>query len=218
MHTASLPHALTTLVARGILPHATLILGGDETTHDATVKQLQHELQVAPSDTIDVVEPPAITELRRILDRISLRPFGSTQTLAVFRQFDRWTEACATTILKTLEEPPSHARLVLLAQSDTSILPTIRSRVARFRYPVTPTSTRTSASVEPSKTLREQFEWSAEVAKSGEAVTDALSTLFLQATDPQQQRKLLEQLTDVGSHPVNKRLALDAAILKQKAR
>lgn len=47
---------------------------------------------------------------------------------------DRLTTAAANSFLKFLEEPPSWARVVLIAPSPESVLPTVRSRCAVLRF------------------------------------------------------------------------------------
>src|SRR5690606_13632128 len=47
---------------------------------------------------------------------------------------DRMTSAAANALLKTLEEAPSEVRFFLLAEDETKVLPTIRSRCALVRF------------------------------------------------------------------------------------
>lgn len=68
-----------------------------------------------------------ISEVKQWLHTLYRTPRGSWR-LAVIRDADRLTDAANNALLKTLEEPPQHTRLVLLLTRDT-LLPTIRSRV-----------------------------------------------------------------------------------------
>lgn len=48
---------------------------------------------------------------------------------------ERMTEAAQNALLKTLEEPPPRALLILLTEDSSQLLPTIRSRCQRIRIP-----------------------------------------------------------------------------------
>ena len=65
---------------------------------------------------------------------LSRRPLTSSRRVAVLEDADRWTDEAANAFLKTLEEPPGRAVLVLLSDRPESLLPTIRSRVQAVRF------------------------------------------------------------------------------------
>lgn len=69
-----------------------------------------------------------IEELRSVMQRIALRPYEARYRVAIFHDFDRAQPRAQDALLKTLEEPPPHAILILLAQSTEALLPTIISR------------------------------------------------------------------------------------------
>jgi DNA polymerase-3 subunit delta' len=69
-----------------------------------------------------------IEEIRVITSRLALKPFDARYRVAIFRDFDHAQPRAQDALLKTLEEPPLHAVLLLLAQSPEPILPTITSR------------------------------------------------------------------------------------------
>lgn len=69
-----------------------------------------------------------IEEIRSVNSRIALKPFESRYRVAIFRDFDHARPQAQDALLKTLEEPPPHAILILLASSAEAILPTITSR------------------------------------------------------------------------------------------
>ncbi len=79
--------------------------------------------QVAPEETsigIDVVR-----ELRKTL---LLKPIGSPFSVGIIRQAESLTIEAQNALLKTLEEPPPRARVVLESQTADVFLPTIISR------------------------------------------------------------------------------------------
>lgn len=69
-----------------------------------------------------------IEEVRSLAGKTALKPFDARYRVAIFRDFDHAQPRAQDALLKTLEEPPPHALLILLAQSPEPILPTITSR------------------------------------------------------------------------------------------
>jgi DNA polymerase-3 subunit delta' len=69
-----------------------------------------------------------IEEIRSVNSRIALKPFESRYRVAIFRDFDHAQPRAQDALLKTLEEPPRHAVLILLGSSEETILSTITSR------------------------------------------------------------------------------------------
>jgi DNA polymerase-3 subunit delta' len=69
-----------------------------------------------------------IEEVRRISNLIAKKPYDGRHRIAIFEDFDHARGETQDALLKTLEEPPSYAVLILLAESLESILSTITSR------------------------------------------------------------------------------------------
>ena len=72
--------------------------------------------------------PPKINEMRHVAGLLALKPFASRYRVAVIDDFDRVAPLAQDALLKTLEEPPDYAVLILLASVVERVLPTIRSR------------------------------------------------------------------------------------------
>ena len=76
--------------------------------------------------------PPAkelkIDTVRELVASIGLRPHSGRFRVYIIGDADRLSEEAANCLLKTLEEPPAHAVLVLIAPDESSVLPTISSR------------------------------------------------------------------------------------------
>ena len=65
---------------------------------------------------------------------ISLRPMLGRRRVAVIDDADHFTTESSNCLLKTLEEPPMGAVLILLATSRSRLLPTILSRTQAVRF------------------------------------------------------------------------------------
>ena len=94
----------------------------------ATCRQIA--ARAAPDVT--VVRPEGVSILKPdaelIITRMSRAPQAAPWTVVVVEDADRLTDVAANMLLKTLEEPPPHAVLMLCAPSVEDVLPTIRSR------------------------------------------------------------------------------------------
>ena len=65
---------------------------------------------------------------------LSMTPQNSDRRVAVINDADRMTTEAANALLKTLEEPPADALILLITTSPESLLPTIRSRCQQVRF------------------------------------------------------------------------------------
>ena len=59
---------------------------------------------------------------------LSITPYSSPYKIVVFKDFDKANVEAQNAILKTLEEAPSYAILILIAESTQNLLPTVISR------------------------------------------------------------------------------------------
>jgi DNA polymerase-3 subunit delta' len=69
-----------------------------------------------------------IDALRDLMKLIALKPYDSRYRIAILEGFDHAAPRAQDALLKTLEEPPPHAVLILLAEGNENIMPTIASR------------------------------------------------------------------------------------------
>ncbi len=91
-----------------------------------------------------------IEEVRGVMHKLALKPYEAKYRVAIFPDFDAAQPRAQDALLKTLEEPPAHAILMLLARAPENILPTItsRSQVLHLRPLAIP---------QTAQILREQF-------------------------------------------------------------
>lgn len=109
---------------------------------------------------------------------ISRSPLSSERRVAVIDDADRFNDASANSFLKTLEEPPSYATLILISEDPDAQLPTIRSRCQEVRF--APLS---EADVAELLLATGQVE-SDDEARSVAAISDGSLTIAAQLLDP----------------------------------
>jgi DNA polymerase-3 subunit delta' len=74
----------------------------------------------------------SIQQMRLLKSRAQLRPLKGRWRVFLIDQIDRAGAQAADSLLKTLEEPPSHLLLFLTAENPFDLPPTIRSRAVQF--------------------------------------------------------------------------------------
>ena len=84
-----------------------------------------------PKGALDLIH---LEEAHQALERIALRPFMGRTQVVIIDGADRLTEEAANGLLKSLEEPPAHARFLLLTSQPGNCLPTIVSRCQLIRF------------------------------------------------------------------------------------
>ncbi|NMC74709.1 MAG: DNA polymerase III subunit delta' [Geobacteraceae bacterium] len=82
-----------------------------------------------------------IDRIRELQKELSLRPYEARTKACIIEDAERMNPSAANAFLKTLEEPPGEALLILLTTHADGILPTIRSRCQRLRFPALPMET-----------------------------------------------------------------------------
>jgi DNA polymerase III delta' subunit len=74
-----------------------------------------------------------------VIDKMGLRPSRERAKVFIVCEAERMNEAAQNAMLKTLEEPPEHSYIVLLATSADVLLPTTRSRCQQVAFRKLPT-------------------------------------------------------------------------------
>jgi DNA polymerase III delta' subunit len=82
---------------------------------------------------IGVRERPDDGTVRRLASDLVLLPVEGGARVAIIERADRLTDDAQTALLKTLEEPPAGVTIILCADDEDRLLPTVRSRCARLR-------------------------------------------------------------------------------------
>jgi DNA polymerase-3 subunit delta' len=96
------------------------------------IESMQHvDLTVLQADSEGgVLKVDQIRDTRRIMN---LKPYQSKYRVAIFLRFQEANDNAANALLKTLEEAPSYAVLILTADNPEQLLPTIVSRCEVLR-------------------------------------------------------------------------------------
>ncbi|HEX8180547.1 MAG TPA: DNA polymerase III subunit delta' [Pyrinomonadaceae bacterium] len=80
-----------------------------------------------------------VDQARAIERETNFRPYEGAARIIIIEEADRLNDASGNALLKTLEEMPPTAHLILLTARPASLLPTIRSRCQVVRFaPLTP--------------------------------------------------------------------------------
>jgi DNA polymerase-3 subunit delta' len=72
--------------------------------------------------------------VREAIAEIPFRPFEGRRRVIIVADAERMNPTTANTLLKTLEEPPPWATLILVTANEAALLPTILSRCQIFRF------------------------------------------------------------------------------------
>lgn len=82
-----------------------------------------------------------VDQIRELQRTINLKPYQSSYRVAMFLRFQEANDNAANALLKTLEEAPAHAILLLTADTPEQLLPTINSRCEILRLRPLPLET-----------------------------------------------------------------------------
>lgn len=74
-----------------------------------------------------------VDQVREARRSLALKPYQSKYRVALFLRFQEANDSAANALLKTLEEAPSYAILILTAENPEQLLPTIVSRCEVLR-------------------------------------------------------------------------------------
>ena len=112
-----------------------------------TCRQIENmqfpDLEVVQSGTIG--GDLQVESVRGVNSTLLLAPYQGKYRVVIFLRFQEATPSAANALLKTLEEAPGHAILILTADSEEQLLPTVVSRCMVLRLRTSPPSVVESA-------------------------------------------------------------------------
>lgn len=84
-----------------------------------------------------------VYESRRIVRKLSMKSYSGGKKIAILWMPEKFNEAAANKLLKTIEEPEGDAVLLLITHDEEALLSTLRSRCQRLFIPPVPRDTLT---------------------------------------------------------------------------
>ncbi|MEJ2039245.1 MAG: DNA polymerase III subunit delta' [Desulfosarcinaceae bacterium] len=151
---------LQTLLAKGTVPHALLFTGpagvGKRTAarYFAMAMNCQapdpsgekpclecracRQIQSGQHPDIIVIEPKGavlrINQVRELLGVLAMKPFQAEHRVVILARAEAMNPEAGNALLKALEEPPADTVMVLTAEKQSDLLPTIVSRCRHIRF------------------------------------------------------------------------------------
>ena len=123
-------------IKMGNVSHAYLFSGGRGTGKTTLARIVAREVGCSENDLyeIDAASNRGIDDIRELRDAVNTVPFESPYKVYIIDEVHMLTKEAFNALLKTLEEPPSHA-LFILATTEVEKLPdTIISRCQAFTF------------------------------------------------------------------------------------
>jgi DNA polymerase-3 subunit delta' len=107
---------------------------GDACDRCLSCKKIDHHLH----PDVLIIEPEGQTlkvdQVRQMQRDLAYRPYEGRRRVCILSAADRMAPNMSNSLLKTLEEPPLHTVIILLANSPRLLLPTILSRCQPIRF------------------------------------------------------------------------------------
>jgi len=133
-----------------------------------------------------------------LIEKIGLRPARGRAKVFIIIEAERLTPAAQNAMLKTLEEPPEHSHLILLAASADTLLDTTRSRCQQIAFAALPAEFIRTHLTEHQHLSPQDATFLAELAQGSLGAAVRCATYGLHEQVP----RLLELLAGVGCDPL----------------
>jgi len=168
---------------------------------------------------LHLVEPDGafikIDQIRALQRELAYRPFEAPKKACIIDNADRLNPAAGNALLKTLEEPPGNALLILITANAGGMLPTILSRCQRLQFNAIPQPAMEAYLVSQGQ--------SAETARIAASLAGGSLKKALEVSDEevlQDRQTLLERLLDLSLGDITTLFATaeELAADKEKAR
>jgi DNA polymerase III delta prime subunit len=213
---------------------AILVIGGSKKSRENKINTLVQE-RVHPTEVTFITPEEGkksigIEQIRNALTFINKKPATGNFKALVITSAEKLTSDAQNALLKTLEEPPSYAIIVLSVKTENSVLPTVISRCQKVFADFEEGRGEEGSDGESitniiGMSLQEKFAWSQEKAKEDKnEIIEQLETWIIREREnlakdtetAQNVRLICEIKEDLEKTNVNTRLALDRLILHLK--
>lgn len=209
--------------------HAYIVTGSSADKRSEQIKKMLVDRAIRPYDTITIAPEGAsigVSSVRGVLGRLSIHPVTSACHAVIVNDAHSMTTEAQNAFLKTLEEPPGEALIILETDQPDSLLPTVLSRAITIRLNA---SIQTNDALIPCLATVEQLTKSSigkrlqiidSIAKTRDDallfVDQAIVVLHKELAGHYSHAKLLRALLAARTHimgNITPKLALDAAFL-----
>jgi DNA polymerase-3 subunit delta' len=213
-----------------------LLFGATEEARDARVLETLGDLEMEVSENnpdLLIIEPLekkksiGIKQVREATKFLVEKPFSHKAKVVLINKGELLTVQAQNALLKTLEEPPSYATIIVNAKTENSLLETVISRCRKIRVTDDTKRQITTISINEILTMRvgKRLEWSAEYSKEDKqhvinAIEDWIHQLRenLNLANAENIEVLLKVKGDLEKTNVSLKLALEYLSTKLKAR
>jgi len=134
---------LKKIAESGKVSHAYIITGSVagnryDAAYDFAIKALDEQDQKGHPDLVELThEKPgtiSVDEIRsQVTDQLAIKPFRASRKVVIIDEAEKMTVQAQNALLKTIEEPPAYAVILLLTSAEQMLLETIRSRCITVR-------------------------------------------------------------------------------------
>lgn len=174
-----------------------LLYGGSRAARDKKIEdiifQTETKLENNPDVLFIVPEPDkktiGIEQTRGLIKYITQKPFSSHYKYVIIPEAYKITPPAQNSLLKTLEEPPAYATIILSTNTQRSLLPTVLSRCQKVEvkgYTGSEAGRGSSVSFSDIVDMEpgERLVWTEETAKEErETVTEILEDFIVEERD-----------------------------------
>lgn len=173
---------LQSTLAKDTPSHAYLFSGGRGTGKTSLARIFAKALGTTANDIyeIDAASNRKVEEARELISGVSTMPLESKYKIYIIDEVHMLTKDSFNTLLKTLEEPPSHAIFILATTEKEKVLDTVVSRcqVYTFKTPTLATLTDVVVNISKKEGITLAREDAELIARSGDgSFRDTLGVL-----------------------------------------
>lgn len=110
--------------------YSILIISQDKAKREAFALHLCQTYSIDPFDIfiLETESSIGIEDVRKLQQKLFLKPYKSTDKASIIHDAHMLTIEAQNALLKILEEPPDHTYIILSAENQDRLLPTIISR------------------------------------------------------------------------------------------
>jgi len=125
------------------------------------LEEISKDLKISKEDSL-IINELTIEANRQAIKWLNIKPYNSTVKLLAIKNVEKMSNVVANALLKTLEEPPTYALIMLTSENEKNILPTINSRCIKYRNYINKSDFETEfpkVSGFREQSLKERFAW-----------------------------------------------------------